>query len=57
MTNKPAVNTPLLTLGIGIGVGAVALWAAVELLPVLVLGGGAWLLYKAVTPEINQRRR
>lgn len=50
MTNKTMLDSPLLTFGLGVGAGATLLWAAVELLPLLLIGGGVWLAAKGVTP-------
>lgn len=43
-------DSPLLTFGLGVGAGATLLWAAVEFLPILLIGGGVWLIVKETTP-------
>ncbi|MCW4027473.1 MAG: hypothetical protein NWE76_08330 [Candidatus Bathyarchaeota archaeon] len=45
MSDKKQVH-PLLPLGVGVAIGGSALWLAIELWPVLVLGGAAWLITK-----------
>ena len=36
-------TSPLVPLGVGIGIGVCSLWALIELWPVLILGGAAYL--------------
>lgn len=55
MTNKTLLDDPLLAFGLGVGAGATLLWAAVELLPLLLVSGGVWLAVKGVT-SVNPPR-
>ena len=55
MTEKTILDNPLLAFGLGVGAGATALWAAVELLPLILIGGGVWLAVKGVTPGKTPR--
>lgn len=38
----------LVPLGVGIGMGALSLWAAIELFPFLVVGGAGYLVYQGM---------
>lgn len=40
-------------IGLGLGAGATAIWAAVELLPLALVAGGIYLAYRAVSPPIS----
>ncbi len=40
--------SPLLPFGAGIGVGLISLWALIELLPLLALGGVGFLIFKGL---------
>jgi len=44
---------PLVALGLGAGVGVCSLWVLIEVWPVLVLGGAAYLVYKG-TQQSNK---
>lgn len=46
MLNK--FDHPLVMLGIGVGAGVCGIWLLIELWPLLLLGGAAWLTYKGL---------
>ena len=48
MSNKQeqgASISPLLPFGLGVGAGLCGIWAAIELLPLLAMGGVGYLVY------------
>lgn len=53
MENKTTTLNPLVALGIGVGAGVCALWALLELWPVLALGGAAYLIYRGSSASRN----
>ena len=57
MSKKQQAINPLVPLGIGIGIGVCTLFAAIELLPFLVIGGAGYMIYKGInntnTEETN----
>lgn len=40
--------SPLIPLGIGIGIGVCTLFAAIELFPFLVIGGAGYIVYRGI---------
>lgn len=48
---KSKTNDSVLALGLGIGLGATIIWAAVELLPIVLIGGGVYIAFKAIDPS------
>jgi len=42
---------PLFMIGVGAGAGICAIWLLVELWPLLLLGGAAWLAYKGLESQ------
>lgn len=45
------MSDPKVPLGIGIGIGAASVWALVELWPLLLLGGAAYLVVKGLESD------
>ncbi len=41
----------LIPLGVGIGIGALSLWAAIELFPFIVVGGAGYIIYQGLTKQ------
>lgn len=41
-------NDSLLSLGLGIGIGALSLWVVIELFPLIVLSGAGYLVLKGL---------
>ena len=45
---KANAISPLVPLGAGIAIGGIALWALVELWPLIIIGAGAIVLFKGM---------
>jgi hypothetical protein len=50
-------DNPLFVLGTGIGLGAVAVWAAVEFFPFLLIGGGIYLAMKGLEKDQKTKEK
>lgn len=50
------MKDPKIPLGIGIGIGITSIWALVELWPVLLLGGAAYLVVKGLEEDHTEKQ-
>lgn len=52
------MNEKQIPLGVGIGIGVCSVWALIELWPIIVLGGAAYLVVKGLEDKYisNQER-
>lgn len=48
-------NKDLLVFGTGVGVGLLVIWAAIELFPLIALGGAGFLLYKGLETKHEEK--